>query len=137
MDFDQYQQEVYDAVAARGYTEGWTDGQFVARQLCKLTEELDEATLHIHLPDSRLSWGRWLFHLSNAGISARDEFDNKDRWNDAWISDLEALRSELADLQVVLFCAAEALARATGEPFDVVQKAKEKALADVERGVRC
>ena len=74
--------------------------------------------------------------IRNAGASARWLFDSEEKWVDQDVPEPEALAKELADLQVVLFCAAAALGELTGEPFDVVQAAREKATADVARGVR-
>ena len=128
-------QEIVAAnVAARGYANGWTAEQFVARQLCKMTEELGEASDQIVStasvsPISRnVLW--WIDKLGDAERRARIAFDNPADWCNFKFSDPDALRSELADMQVVLFAAAEALG------FDVVQAAIEKSSKDVERGVR-
>ena len=110
-------------VAARGYRDGWTAEQFVARQLAKLTEELAEAVSGTRV------FGGWTNCLIYAGSLARQRFDEPFYWrNVKEIS--EDIRSELADMQVVLFAAAAAL------EFDVVQAAIDKSGADVARGVR-
>ena len=118
-------------VAARGYRDGWTAEQFVARQLCKLTEELNEAAKEsiVGLPLSRnVLW--WLDKLDDAGRRARIAFDTQEDWSGAELVDSDILRSELADMQVVLFAAAAAL------DFDIVQTAIDKSAVDVPRGVR-
>lgn len=116
-------------VAARGYRDGWTAEQFVARQLAKLTEELAEGATGA-LVTNPGCLPSWLAVLSDAGILARKAFDRRDVWRDIPLVNPDALRSELADMQVVLFAAAAAL------DFDVVQAAIDKSSADVARGVR-
>ncbi|MBK8113228.1 MAG: hypothetical protein IPK44_01265 [Candidatus Accumulibacter sp.] len=117
-------QEIVAAnVAARGYRDGWTAEQFVARQLCKLQEETGEAVGC--LTTSKY----WAGHSEDAGESAAKAFRDRDAWL-APMVDFSKLRSELADVLVVLFAAAQAL------DFDVVQAAIDKSSADVARGVR-
>jgi len=116
-------------VAARGYRDGWDFEQFVARQLAKLTEELGESLDQI----GGLEWWddlQWLTPGSDAGLKARRVFDDKAAWESVYLKDLDKLRAELADMQVVIFAAAEALG------LDVVQAAIDKSAADVVRGVR-
>lgn len=129
------QERVYQSVSDRGYTRNWTDDQFLARQLAKLTEEVAEAVGGVAV-DAWTPTQDWLEQLHWAGQSARAAFDDAEMWDNAGPEDAVALRKELADCQVVLFCAAQALARHTGESFDVVTAAVEKATADVTRGVR-
>lgn len=127
------QQTIAANVAARGYRDGWTLGQFVARQIAKATEELNEASSHIvvanryHPADDRHIW---LNDLSYAGEYAQDAFDDNRRWASVDITAHAELCSELADLAVVLFTAADALG------FDLAQAALDKSAADVTRGVR-
>lgn len=122
-------QEIVSAnVAARGYRDGWTAEQFVARQLCKMTEELDEAVKHLRKNDRQVFSFAW--ELAVAGPMARRKFDDREAWDTVTLHDPDALRSELADMQVVLFAAASAL------EFDVVQAAIDKSSQDVARGVR-
>jgi NTP pyrophosphatase (non-canonical NTP hydrolase) len=120
-------QEIVAAnVAARGYMAGWTAEQFVARQLAKLTEELSEALACMRDP----GWHHyWTDDAHMAGRMAREDFDRKMLWDTVEI-DTGALRAELADMQVVLFAAAQTL------EFDIAQAAIDKSGADVERGVR-
>lgn len=118
-------------VAARGYRDGWTTEQFVARQLCKLTEELDEAAHQVvsFEPQVRsILW--WLDELNDSGQRARIAFDDQDKWENVTIFDPFALRSELADMMVVICAAADAL------ESDVIQAAIDKSAVDVARGVR-
>ena len=118
-------QEIVAAnVAARGYRDGWTAEQFLARQLCKFQEELGEAVGHVTL--NFVGWSL----PPEAGRQSRQLFDLGYPWRKVEIDDLDALRSELADMLVVLFAAAAAL------DFDVVQAAIDKSSADVARGVR-
>jgi NTP pyrophosphatase (non-canonical NTP hydrolase) len=123
-------QEIVAAnVAARGYRDGWTAEQFVARQLAKMTEELGESLDQIgglsRLPDLD-----WLTAGYNVGMTARQLFDHKQIWGSVYLENTDLLRSELADMLVVLFAAAAAL------DFDVIQAAIDKSGADVARGVR-
>jgi len=121
-------QEIVAAnVAARGYRDGWTVEQFVARQLAKLTEELAEATACVSDPGWRHLWRDMLFE---AGAYVREDFDRPMLWDTITVRDPGTLRAELADMQVVIFAAAEALG------LDVVQAAIDKSAADVVRGVR-
>lgn len=131
------QETVYTAVVERGYREGWTAEQFVARQAVKLVEEVAEIAEALILPPAILG------QILRVGEDAGNVFDRvKDTrvWEDATIVDMLALQKELADAQVVLFCAAEALNEVLNkhgeERFDVVAAAQAKAMADVTRGVR-
>lgn len=124
-------QEIVAAnVAARGYRDGWTAEQFVARQLAKLTEELGEAA-RLVTPASyeHRNLDAWLEALQDAGIAARFAFDDKSAWT-GLIHISRLAPAELADMLVVLFAAAEAL------DFDIVQAAIDKSSTDVARGVR-
>lgn len=136
------QQAVYAAVEARGYTAGWSSIQFLARQIAKLTEELAEAyDLIEYDADDPLAFDFDL-ELGRAGRAARRFFDERTAWDRTEVGPQDvdefvaSMRQELADCQVVLFCAAHALARFDGAPFDVVEEALKKATADVSRGVR-
>lgn len=123
-------QEIVAAnVAARGYRDGWAAEQFVARQLCKLTEELGESLDQIGGLDA---WAdtQWLTAGYDAGLAARGFFDDESGWGGVYLENPAAIRSELADMLVVILAAAQAL------DFDVVQAAIDKSAADVARGVR-
>ena len=124
------QQIVAANVAARGYRDGWTQEQFVARQLAKLQEEVSEAAISICTINSPKKLRRWIMESVRAGIRARYAFDTPELWRNTSVVDPDALRSELADMQVVILAAAQAL------DFDVVQAAIDKSSADVARGVR-
>lgn len=127
------QQLVADLVARRGYWDGWTEAQFLVRQAVKLQEELGElfAALGEYAPTNVAE------RVQEAAFLARRVFRQGRGWP-AEIEDDERLRqvrTELADLQVVLFNAAEVLGSLLGEFVDVEQEAVEKARADMERGV--
>lgn len=138
---DRLQKRVVAAVVRRGYRDGWTPAQFLARQMLKLCEEfgeayeiVDRAVIPIAFGISALIW--------ECGCRARKAFDlPQESWEytPAGNDDpraLAALRLELVDMQVVLCNAAEALSELTGEEIDLMKEAAEKAEADVERGVR-
>lgn len=137
------QREVFELVKARGYLDDWTLGQFLCRQVVKLQEELAELT-ESALPNTP-GWRGELRATLYAGNKARHRFDlswetSLQHWRDAAkhvsnVSRIMEIREELADLQVVLFCAAQAISLIL-EPFDVVEAALEKAEGDVEKGVR-
>ena len=123
------QDEVVKAVGARGYREGYTDDQFAARQVAKLCEELYELSVSIRQFGNGVP-SNWELCLEEAGYMAQQDFDDDKAWDLAEILFPVAAASELADMQVVLFCLADVLDE------DVVELAREKAARDVERGVR-
>jgi len=126
---------VYGHVVDRGYTEGWTPKQFLARNIHKLQEELAEAS---ELIDNHSDFA-WLSTecIRSAGKACRNSF-KYGRYDDDIITvhDIDALKSELADLQVVLYCMAQAVEQITGEEFDIALEAVRKSAKDVSRGVR-
>lgn len=119
------QREVYEYVSERGYRGGWSLAQFAVRQVLKLIEEIAEMALVVDFQDvmTRAT-------IAAAGSLARATFDGMQATSRATVRDYDALREELADIQVVVFALAEAL------DFDVVQAAIRKSRADVARGVR-
>ena len=130
---DRAQARVAAAVAQRGYRNGWTAELFMARQLVKLAEELAEAASHVALP---VAAGN---AIRKSGNICRITFDDHHLWDDevgCLDENLPELRSELADLQVVLFNLAEAIQTMDGEPFNIVAAALAKAEKDIDRGVR-
>jgi hypothetical protein len=104
------QRKVADSVAKRGYRDGWTAEQFLARQVCKLVEELAELTLTVAKiwPGGRLYWA-WQQRLDKAGIAARLSFDDPAEWADVAVLDINAAMEEAADMQVFLFNIAAAI----------------------------
>ncbi len=131
------QTEVARAVEERGYRAGWTRVQYLARQVAKLQEELAELVGVVRCRTT--GWLMWEEVARSAGECARVAFDEGGEvaWGPAAVAgDLDAVAEELADLQVVLFCAAETLGELLGTGFDVVEAARLKAAQDVARGVR-
>ncbi|GAF76757.1 unnamed protein product, partial [marine sediment metagenome] len=121
------QDAVVDCVDKRGYRKGWTDEEFLARQLVKLLEELGELAECMILPQNVRNL------LLPAAAEAKTLFDNKEIWKGSkWRSDGDKLNAvkEIADMQVVLFCAADAM------QVDSSAQAASKAKKDVERGTR-
>ena len=125
------QQRVYFETVARGYRDGWTPEQFVARQIAKLAEELAEASWYI---DGEVD-GELMNAIRVAGRLARQAFDNKELWKGDIVF-VDGIESELADCQVVLYNAAEGLTEITGKAFDISGEALRKAKSDKKRGVR-
>lgn len=122
------QQDVYQAVRERGYVDGWTPEQFVARQVCKLQEELSELAGEVRGTSMSTHLA-----MAAAGEVARVDFDDEDGWrdfSDGMFGYTPRAAAELADLVVVALVMAEALG------VDVLQAALGKARADVGRGTR-
>ena len=131
------QEQVAQAVAARGYREGWTAEQFAARQVAKLQEELGELVYWFSLSRKTDRDGNRLeYAMDDVGVFAGSRFNDADDWSDVDIHSLDGAKAELADIQVVVFALAAALSEIDGKPFDVAQAALDKATADVERGRR-
>ena len=125
------QKQVSDLVAQRGYQEGWTIEQFMARQVAKAAEELGEIALLITMPEQLQAM------IAATGRIAGVQFDRTEAWLRDVTSDApDRLAVEMADLQVVLLCMTEAFRRRYDEGFDVLQAALQKAARDVARGVR-
>jgi len=124
------QQQVSKLVAQRGYRHRWSANQFIARQIAKLAEELSELAQHVELPVSVLTV------INTAGEVCRLSFHNPLYWHRPVRADAVGMVSELADIQVVLFCLAQEIAESTGCPFDVVSAALEKARTDTLRGAQ-
>jgi len=122
------QSSVANAVARRGYRNGWSNDQFAARQIAKLAEELAELAWFVRQRTKDYDRSPLYRKIAEAGKVGRWEFDNG-YWDNVSVN-VEAAAAELADVQVVIFCLADALG------VDVVQMAVDKAAADIERGVR-
>ena len=129
----QPQEKIYNAVVARGYHEGLSEQEFAAKQVAKMQEELGELAqfVTVNLADEE-PW--WVIEISDIANKCRKIFDCCS-WRDVSFSAQHA-ELELADVAVVVLLLAGTISRITGQPFDVVQAAVEKAEADVERGVR-
>jgi NTP pyrophosphatase (non-canonical NTP hydrolase) len=129
-DGKSFQEQVYDLVAQRGYRAQWTTREFIARQVAKLAEELGEAARVVELP------GRLGNLITATGIIAGYTFDQQGEWYELTNVDVDALQTELADIQVVVFCLAQALTELAGDDYNVVRAALAKATTDVLRGKR-
>jgi NTP pyrophosphatase (non-canonical NTP hydrolase) len=126
------QEEVYQAVKDRGYldTEEWSRDQLIVRQVVKLIEEVGETGASVTVENEELgNPGELLCDAVNVGASAKRVF-NVSKLNKPYIWTY-SLISELADIQVVVFVLAELLG------VDIVELARGKACADVDRGVTC
>jgi len=134
---DRLQRRIFQAVERRGYVGKWSMGQFLARQVAKLGEELGELAygLPVDLPD------RTLENLLVAAETCKRAFDGDD-WPETGLDRgvqewrLRKILAEAADLQVVLACVGETLGALLNEDVDLMQEAVRKAERDVERGVR-
>lgn len=127
MTFQELQTLVAQAVAARGYREGWADEQYAARQVCKAVEELGEVQTAIEWR----SWApNWAGGLQFTSLYARRSFDSIDDWGQVVDVDCKKVAPELADVVIPLLVLAETLG------IDLEQEIRTKALGDVDRGVR-
>ncbi len=127
-----YQRQVYENVANRGYMDAWQVGQLIWRQICKLSEELAELAFYAPVQH------RWRELQMQTGHCAGVSFDFTNMWynKDGPLpypdEDVrEKMLGELADIQVVVFCLAELLG-----VEDIGRLAAEKSAADIARGVR-
>ena len=134
---DRLQRRIFQAVERRGYVGNWSMGQFLARQVAKLGEELGEMgfELPLELPP------RVQENLLVAAQTCKMAFDGDD-WPDTGLDRgvqewrLRKILAEAADMQVVLACVGETLGALLNEDVDLMQEAVRKAERDVERGVR-
>ena len=122
------QRGIVEAVAARGYLDGYNTDQRMARQLVKQLEEVCEAMQAIEVKDGYLAG--LLISAANLGRHARAVFDMPSLFDGVTV-DVPTLLDELPDLVVPL----AVLADAVGVP-DMLDLASAKAWADVPRGVR-
>lgn len=129
------QQAVYKNIEKRGYYNSFLPDQLLARHIAKLQEEASEAA--VTLMDNDLH--AWPFDIQHRILKdvARLNFDKGDwaLYELPGSFDIETLKNELADVQVVLFSIAE-LINQHHTPFDVVAAAEAKSAADISRGVR-
>jgi hypothetical protein len=125
---------LYEAVRERVYLEGYTPEQILARQVCKLQEELAELAEHMTMPQG--TQGNVKGAILAAGLMARRAFDC-DIWHyEAAPLDIARIRKELADMYVVLAVAEQVLNTISDDRASIRMLALEKAYGDIERGVR-
>lgn len=129
------QSEVYNSVVDRGYREGYSAEQFIARQVAKLQEELWGLAQRIDLPIQVYRT------IELAGKTSKEWFDKGKFSLDDTSCAVWGLQQELADIQVVVFCLAEELSKmqsAQGgvKRVDITKLALDKARKDVQRGIR-
>ena len=124
---------VIQSVKRRGYREGWTNLQFLARNIVKLAEEFAEMADNITI-DKKQTQGM-SFRIWELGARARGVFD-QGSFDRVEMKNIDRLMKEAVDCQVVLFNIADACEALAGEPFDICQEAVKKSQADEKRGVR-
>ena len=118
-------------IRARGYREGWNDGEFAARQVIKAVEELAELGDCFDLPLEPVAGGATALAL--LGQDARTLFDAEDAWRGAgpdFETSVDAILDEIADVMIPLFALADVLGG------DVLRAVERKVVRDVARGVR-
>ena len=128
------QQSIYDLVEARGYLEGWTSAQVVARQALFSLQEAIEFVQAI--PWDCKEMGQLEPVLTDLKAATKALLKNKPFWGDGVttapflpIGDrLNQIVEEMADTVIPCFVAAETLG------VDLVEVAHEKAARDVARG---
>lgn len=124
------QRGIVGAVAARGYLDGYTLDQRIARQLVKQLEETCEAMQAVIDDNPSGHLATLIIHAYRVGRQARAVFDIPSLFDDVTV-DASLLIDELPDMVVPL----AVLADAVGVP-DMLLAGMEKAQADVARGVR-
>ena len=96
------QDRIVQAVALRGYLDGWTDDELALRQLVKLLEEVGEAFAGISLPSLTGDMLALALDAIDLGERARQLFTERlDLFRDARVN-TAVLAHELADLVVPL-----------------------------------
>ena len=142
MDSYELQAAVVAAVQARGYWNGYTPEQVLARQLGKLAEEIGEAAALVtgspttYLPLRSDVGAPALQALHLVGLAMRGAFDRGDWSHVQAVGDAERLWSEICDLGVVWLNLVGAWNAWQGAERDGMAGAHAKACADVRRGVR-
>lgn len=124
----EQQLAIADAVAKRGYTDGYDDDQLLARQIVKLLEELCETAQCIVTSDPAMQ--SLLYTMDLLGSRARRIFDNRERFMDVRV-DRVHLEMELPDLVVPLAVMAYLI-----DVDDMMEIATIKAETDIDRGIR-
>jgi len=125
------QERIVQAVALRGYLNGWTDDESALRQLVKLLEEVGEAFAAISMPSIDGDLLLLVMDAIDLGERARKLFTERpDLFRGATVN-TAMLAHELADLVVPLGVLADALA-----VDDMMAEGVKKAEADAARGVR-
>lgn len=115
-------------VAARGYLDGYTLDQRIARQLVKQLEETCEAISALAQTDDN-AFSYLIQEATQLGHLARSVFDIPSQFDGVTV-DVPTLIAELPDMVVPLAVLADAVG------IDMMEAGLEKAQADVQRGVR-
>jgi NTP pyrophosphatase (non-canonical NTP hydrolase) len=131
------QKRIADDVAARGYrTENEVAG--LVKGLLKLLEETCEAAMAVDVVPGDIFW-----LVSDVANEVRPRFDAIASGDGRLYSgqevgeeELDALKTELADVIITVLDLAEIIARYTGEQFDVIGHAILKSSTDINRGIR-
>lgn len=130
-----FQKVVSDNVKARGYYDNQLPDSLVARHVAKLIEEIGEVTECIYYRLNSIDEiYKFNEHLADTARAARNAFDYGD-WSTSQIFTVDDIKSELADVAVVLLSMSEII-NATYGDFDVLQQAVKKSKKDIDRGVR-
>lgn len=118
------QQEIYNAVALRGYSPNGlnlTPQQYAVRQMAKVAEEAIEALQAANFPGVE--------ELPQLERDFKSLFDDIRLWRDCEVDAARLLR-ELPDVAIPTFTAAQALGT------DLGQLSINKASSDIKRGLR-
>lgn len=130
---DRLQWRIFNAVRLRGYLNGWSPSQFLARQAAKMAEELGEASVEMssYLPVALFTT------IQAAADEGKYHFDHE-KWKEGYWDqeNLERLWNEISDMQVVLVCMAMAANALLDDQRDLLKAALLKAAGDIPRGVR-
>jgi hypothetical protein len=130
---------VHENCRSRGYVNSWSYGAFLVRNVFKIIEEVWElyGTILVNKPTS-IILTNIDFHLREAAIRAETQFIAaiKNQTPDINPVNMDDVKKELADVQVVVFNIAAALSELSGSYFDVVQAAVDKSESDIKRGIK-
>lgn len=130
---NETQKAIVAAVDARGYLDGWTPAQLGARQVVKLTEELEELADGVLLYSDDGSADNLAFDLHLMADRARAAFNQGCCGR---VLNVDEVVAEAADCYVVLSVLTHALEQMLGREIDLEALALAKATGDVKRGVR-
>lgn len=133
------QSEIYAAVEARGYVAPFSPGTFQVRQFLKAVDEMGEVAQAVIAEGGNLSdlaeevcdrlYG--LSHIANMAFRNKAACHAPAQTADS----AKELLQEIADVVIPLLCLAESLKREGLVTTDLLGVVREKALADVKRGV--
>ena len=137
MTLKNQQFRIVQAVADRGYLDGWTPEQVFLRQVVLLLGEAAEMAAEVHAPGTP-KWDEFVYHSGQAADAARALFVDKAEWQHVNLApaDIAAIKAEFDDVMVVAAVLHWFYRHITGVNGAILDGAAVKAVADVARGTR-